>query len=263
MSHEETYERPGHTTTKPLVEQGPGVPMTVPDARVAINPEALIQIAIERNIEPASMQALLDMRRELKAEQAREAYFAAMEGFQSEVPAIGKTKRADMGPGKPGWNFAPYDVVEKTIRPYREKWGINHSFSQEYVDGKIHVTCTVRHREGHEETSDFTAPIDDKNPVSSMHKSASSTSFAKRNALINAYSLVTTEDDDGVLGGTKKITDEQAADLRAMADEVGAHHDRFLSIVMKVDRYEDIAAKDLNRAVTALEAKRDQQAAKQ
>jgi len=56
--------------------------------------ETLLAQGIEKGISVEAMERLLAMRRELKAEWAKEQYDSAMAGFQSECPVIEKLKEA-------------------------------------------------------------------------------------------------------------------------------------------------------------------------
>ena len=60
----------------------------------------LISQAIDKNASVQTMERLLAMRRELKAEYAREAYDNAMSAFQAECPIIKKTKNVFTKTGK-------------------------------------------------------------------------------------------------------------------------------------------------------------------
>jgi len=54
--------------------------------------EALIAKAIDKNVHVETTERLLMMRRELKAEWAKEAFDKAMSAFQAECPIIKKNK---------------------------------------------------------------------------------------------------------------------------------------------------------------------------
>ena len=58
----------------------------------AISAEVLIGQAIQKNVPVETMERLLAMRRELKAEWAKEQYDRAMAQFQADCPTIVKTK---------------------------------------------------------------------------------------------------------------------------------------------------------------------------
>jgi hypothetical protein len=70
--------------------------------------------------------------------------------------------------------------------------------------------------------------------------------------------LASAEDDDGNAadaGASNTITAEQVASLQSLIVEVAADIAKFCKY-MKVERIEQIAAKDFDRAMKALEAKR-------
>ena len=63
------------------------------------------------------------------------------------------------------------------------------------------------------------------------------------------------QDDDGQAAGVATITTAQAADLLALADEVGLNVGKLLAW-LKVERVEDLPAAHYQKAVAALESKR-------
>jgi len=68
--------------------------------------------------------------------------------------------------------------------------------------------------------------------------------------------IAVSEDDNGTAAGAgEKINDDQISKLRSLIVEVAADIPRFCKY-MKVERIEEIASKDFNRAVSALESKR-------
>lgn len=84
------------------------------------------------------------------------------------------------------------------------------------------------------------------------------TSYATKYAMLKLFSIETGEDDEGRVEpyeSLAKITEEQAADLEALIEEVGADKAKFLKY-LKVDAVADLPAKNYSTAVKALEAKR-------
>ena len=93
-----------------------------------------------------------------------------------------------------------------------------------------------------------------------IHGMGSSNTYCKRTVKVNAFDVTVTAYDDGNAAGglgpsAECITASQAADLRAMIDEVGANEASFLK-VCKVDRWEELPASMYKAAVQRLEMKR-------
>ena len=74
-----------------LVKKDAGLPQKAAEgvrAITAVDPQALLAQAIDKGMPVESMERLLAMRREMKAEYARDQYFKALAGFQHECPVI-------------------------------------------------------------------------------------------------------------------------------------------------------------------------------
>jgi hypothetical protein len=84
------------------------------------------------------------------------------------------------------------------------------------------------------------------------------TSYATKYAMLKLFAIETGEDDEGRAEpymALAPITPEQAADLQAMVEEVGADRDKFLAY-FKVDSLDGLPATKYAAAVAALNKKR-------
>lgn len=163
----------------------------------SLDPEALIQQAINNGIEPETMQSLLDMRKELRDEKARDAFRQAMTDFQRECPVIEKKKKV-MGKNnrKVRYRYAPLDSIINQVGNLLGDHGFSYHIDTDVADGYVKATCEVHHEAGHSETSDFTVPIDEDAYMNAQQKFASALTYAKRYAFCNAFGILTGEEDD-------------------------------------------------------------------
>lgn len=166
--------------------------------------DLLIAKAIENNVPVDTLERLLAMRRELKAEQARSEFFGALSRFQGACPVIEKKKTVNVKSQTASYkyNYADLGEIGKQIAPLMVQCGLSYSFDAEFVPnatgagGAQVITCTVHHAAGHSETSEFRAPIDSTARMNDMQKNASSQTYAKRYALCNALGILTGDEDD-------------------------------------------------------------------
>src|SRR5215471_4894839 len=180
------------------------VPVVVPPQLegqpvLATDAQALIAKAIEHQVPVDTMERLLALRDRLRAEQAREAFFAALGKFQSECPIIVKSNLVNVqsqSGGRYSYQFAPLDKIVSTVRPILAKHGLSYTFDSADTEGAKTTICRLHHVGGHSEASSFTAPIDATARMSSTHKSASAHTYAKRYAFCNALGILTGEEDD-------------------------------------------------------------------
>jgi hypothetical protein len=222
---------------------------------VTMTPMDLMQKALENNVDPDQLGKLMDLQERYEAKQAQKAFSAALAGFQAVVPTIHKNATADR------YGYASFDHIMGTIKPLLATAGLSVRFSTEMTgDSVITVICTISHRDGHSETSQFSAPVDSQMRVNSTQKMASANSYACRYAIRNALNLSIGDfDDDGAGAGTPLIDESQVAIINDYIESIGddwdqAKQDKFLEW-LKAQVIEDIAVADFPRAVNFLRGK--------
>lgn len=156
----------------------------------------LIAQAIDRNVNVETMEKLLAMRREIKAEWARSQYHAALSAFQAECPIIKKTKIVYNKDGKTErYRYAPIDSIITQVRHLLEKHGFNHAEDAKIEGRAVNAWCIITHRDGHSERSGFTVPIDPEAYMNEAQKYAAALTFAKRYAFCDGLGILTGDED--------------------------------------------------------------------
>lgn len=179
--------------------------------------EALIAQAIDKGVSVDTMERLMAMRRELRAESAKEAFDRAMSEFQSECPMIEKRKAVLNKNGESvRYKYAPLDTIIAQVRPLLKAHGFGYRIVADVQgkgkDGEVMATCVVTHALGHSESSSFKVPIDMESYMNLPQKFASALTFAKRYAFTSAFGIMTSdEDDDGTKAGMSPEEDSQRA----------------------------------------------------
>ena len=224
---------------------------------------SLLSLAIEKDLDIEKLERLIALRDRERADQAARAFAAAMAAFQQRCPAIDKGKLVDYVT-KSGvrihYRHAELKDIQAVIKPICGELGLSYSWTNVIQDRQLTTTCTVLHREGHSRSASFTCPVENSNPgMSDQQKPAGALTFGERYTIIQAFGLVTAEPDtDGESGAAaEKITEQQAGDLVALAEEVGVKIERVLRAAM-VEKVEDIPAARYPAIVHTLEAKRGQ-----
>src|ERR1035437_362578 len=92
--------------------------------------DTLLGQAIEKGATIDTLERLLTLRRELKGEQAKEAYDRDMASFQAECPVVVKSKKGGATKsGETAYNYAPLDVIvsqtKKLINEHHFSYAIN------------------------------------------------------------------------------------------------------------------------------------------
>ena len=155
--------------------------------------ENLIAQGIEKNIPIETMERLLAMRRELKAEAAKEAFDEAMAAFQGECPTIKKQKAGGKTKtGQVAYMYAPLDAIVEQVKGIIQKHGFSYQIETSMPGDKVKVTCTVKHMRGHSEQSSMEIPLGTKTEIMSAPQLVAATvTFAKRYAFTNAFGIMT------------------------------------------------------------------------
>lgn len=170
------------------------------EALVSMNPEALIAKGIEHGLPVETMERLLAMRAELKAEAAREAFAAALANFQAAIPPIAKTKTAAVQSKRTGgryvYRYADITDIQRAIAPVMHANGMSVTFDTRQEGETLHVVCIVHHAQGHSERTIFPVPIDRAARMNDTQKMGSALTYGRRYALCAALGIVTAEEDD-------------------------------------------------------------------
>lgn len=218
--------------------------------KVVTNPE----VSVEK------IKALMDMQLLLEDRQAEKAFDAAMIEAQDDVQALAWDK---VNREKDSRNVS-YPKIDKMLRPVRKKHGFTMSWDTEpgpTVDIAI-LCCDVSHKGGHRRRYRTPMPIDGQGPkgggvMTKPQAVNSGTSYGMRNLakmIWNIPMLVDKEDTDGN-APYETITEQQAADLRALAEETKSDIKKFCEYY-KIDQLENLPKSSFKSAVTAFEKKR-------
>jgi hypothetical protein len=174
----------------------------IDDPRAAQNvAETFISQAIQKGVPVETLERLLAMRQQLKAEFAKEAFNRALAEFQAECPVIEKTKKVDFTSKRTGnrtnYAYAPLEVIVQQVKEFLQRHGFSYTITAE-VDNNSMMTaiCTVTHELGHSEQSKFQVPIDKDSYMNAQQQFASALTFAKRYAFCNAFGILTGDEDD-------------------------------------------------------------------
>lgn len=222
----------------------------------------IARAASDPSVNVEKMAALLAMHRELAAEKARSTYFAAMNAAQAEIQPVVKTVENIQTKSF----YAKLEHVDAAIRPIY----LRHGFSLSYdtvaplAPGNIRISCLCAHVDGHAERYGREAPADTLGPKGSavktiLHGGASTETFLKRYLECGIFNVVLKGmDDDGVLGGSQPITEEQVKTIADLIAWTNSNLDKFLAF-MGAATIADIQEKDFARAVNILERKKKQE----
>lgn len=157
----------------------------------------LIEKAIENQLPVETMERLFALSREVKADNAREAFVQALARFQEDCPIIKKTKSVMNKDGRTiRYSYAPLDSVIEQVRNVLHKNGFAYTWDSLREDEHIKVICKLTHNLGHSEQSTFDIPIVKSEYMSSPQTYATAQSYAKRYTLLNVLGIGTADEDN-------------------------------------------------------------------
>lgn len=165
-------------------------------------PMQLLQLAVEREGSIDVIERLAKLQTEMLDREARIAYIGAFEEFKRNAPSIVKDAAITVKDEVRG-RYAKLDQVCDKLIPALLSVGITHRWQTESTaDGRISVTCFLRHRLGHEERgSNLVGPPDQsgsKNPVQAI---GSTTAYFERYTLVASCGIAVKDQDKN--GGNK------------------------------------------------------------
>lgn len=250
-----------------MAEQEVGVALETVEERRApavrdggVSTSDLVQLAQSDKLNVDMLERLIALQERATERNARDAFNEALSAFQEECPQIGRTAKAKFA-NRAGtnheYNYAPLDEVARVIRPILKRHGLSYTWDMEVQQaGFLKVTTTVRHVEGHFQSSSFVVPTETNAAMSAQQKYGAATTYAQRRSLTAALGITTADEDtDGAGVDPDPITPEQEATINALGREVNMNADKFLDM-FGVDRVADIPAGRYQEAVSFLEQKR-------
>ena len=179
-------------------------------ALARIEPQALISKALDNNAGIETLERLVALAKDVRAMEAREAWYHAMATFQRTCPTIKKTATAKINTARASYSYsyAPLHEILGTIQPVLGPLGLSISWRSRMehhpdprtIAPSVVVLCRVAHELGHHEDSgEIVMPItgEDGRGGNASQRAASAMTYAKRYSLLGIIGMAPEDDDDG------------------------------------------------------------------
>ena len=230
-----------------ILPQGPM--MSVPAQQIS----PLVLMAMEKDLDPAKLSALLAVQKDYEANEARKAFYQARAAFKGEDIQIIKDKLVSYttDKGTTEYTHASLGAALAALNPLLAKHGleVSHRIHQDMQGGGlITVTAVLAHSMGHSEETPMSASPDASGGKNNIQAIGSTTQYLKR---YSAFALIGIEalegDDDGRTGGgdpakaIQFITEEQENEINDLVTRSGSDMDNFKRHI-KVSRLAEITA---------------------
>lgn len=209
------------------------------------------------DVDVEKLERLWSMYDAERSRQAEQAFNTALSQMQAQMPAIREGGKIQHN-GKLISTYGRWDEdILPVIRPILREHGFGLRFHTE-TEQQVKVEAVLSHEGGHSERTSITLSPDTSGSKSGPQAVASSVSYGKRYTAASLLNLeIHGQDDDAqAASGPEKVSDEQAANIEALIEEVGANRQRFLEY-WKVTKVEDIRAQAYDDVIRSLEKKRE------
>lgn len=226
-----------------------------------MSPIEQMQAMKSMGMEISDMRDILALQKEYEANEALKLFNDAMNAFKAEEIMIIKDKEVSYGDTK--FQHASLANIVATATPFLSKHGLSHSWTTDQSDetGLIKVTCTIKHKAGHKESTTLQSKADPSGGKNAIQAIASAVSYLERYTFLAITGLATHDmvDDDGMSAGFEEmITADQETVLSDLIKETKADEKKFLEY-MRCATLGDIPASMYGKAIHALNAKKAKQ----
>lgn len=234
-----------------------GLPSTMPTeiAEPAADPymEMLREAVLKGNTDLAGK--IMDLQVRWEQNQASRDYDEAITAAKAEIPIIKKNKKVGQL-----YKYEDLPEIARTIDEILSRHGLTYRWKTKTEKDLVTVTCVLSHRGGHKEETTLSCSPDvgqNRNPVQGL---GSALTYLQRYTLRAALGLAASADDDArSVVNVQAITADEAQTLRDMIKAAGETEQRFLKLIAKTERIEDIESTRYDACVEAiLAAKRRQ-----
>jgi len=156
VTHQLILDEERGADTAELVESQPS------QAIAAVNPLTLLQAAVDKGMSPDQLRSLVDLHEQWRAARAREAFAAALNACQAELPTIVRDAENTQTRSR----YVRLETITHRAKPIYTSHGFALSFSEDdsTKEGFKRIVCDIIHREGHSERRWVDLPVDGIGP---------------------------------------------------------------------------------------------------
>jgi hypothetical protein len=240
--------------------QGPNpLPAPIPNRPAEDFAQTLMVLLRDKEIPADKLAVMLQMRREVLADQAREAFQAHYAEFSADMPQVerdGTVALVKDGVEKGRYPFTTIEAMDAVIRPLLAKHGFAISFTSRDDKDGVTITGTLSGW-GWERSSTYTLPADQGPGRNAIQARGSSRRYAKRYITDDLCNVVRKGKDDDAKGALEALIDAaQTAELIELIKATKTDELAFVKLMVNgAERLEDVRQRDFNRLLLALKDK--------
>ena len=172
------------------------------------SPTALVQLALERQADPATLERLMALQERWEVTQARKALVAALTAFKARCPSVvakdGKVDYQPAGKARVHYRHATLGQILDGISPHLAGAELSVTYEADQAKGGVTVVCIVEHVRGGAKRVSLTCPVDASGGKNAIQQIGSAVTYLKRYTLGLALGLAESDDDDGQASGPRR-----------------------------------------------------------
>jgi len=164
-----------------------------PAAEPTIHPmlQMMERLASNKDVDVEKLQRLINMQKDIMAENAKAAFNASFALMQRELPTVVERGKTNLGP------YARLEDIIEAVRPVLGAHGFSISHRTEWPDAKtVKVVGILTHEQGHSRESEFLSSADTFGSKNAIQGLASAVSYGRRYTVKDLLNIVTREEDD-------------------------------------------------------------------
>jgi hypothetical protein len=235
------------------------LPAPVPARPAETFAQTLMTLLTNPEVPADKLAVMLQMRREVLADQAREAFQSHFADFSAELPQVERDGTVTLekdGVVKGHYSFTTIEGMDLVLRPLLAKHGFALSFTSTDAKDSVIITGTLSGW-GWEKSSTYTLPPDAGPGRNALQARGSSRRYAKRYITDDLCNVVRKGKDDDARGAMEKLIDAaQVKMLETLIKKTDTNVANFLKVMVSgAQTLADIRVRDLPRLELALRDK--------
>lgn len=178
-------------------------------------PMQILAAAIERGVDTAQLEKLMDLQERYEQNEARKEFYKARASFAANPPTIVKDKTN----AQYGSRYSSLENFVNAVVAGLSPHGLSANWTVDQSAG-ISVTCVLTHERGHSESVTISGPPDTsgkKNDLQQIKSTLTYLKLATLEAITGIASVVGNVDDDGNGAGAKPNPDDEPANEHQLA----------------------------------------------
>jgi hypothetical protein len=173
------------------------------ESEILTTPLRVLERMMEKDLTPEVVAKFFELHVQVEKREAEKAFVAAVARFKAAPPEIVKNRRVkyNTSKGDVDYKHATLDRVTTSIGTALAQYGLSAGWRTEQKDGRIRVTCILRHEKGHSEETTLEALPDSSGSKNDIQAIGSTVTYLERYTLLAATGMATADDSDGITFG--------------------------------------------------------------